>query len=211
VNGTIAAMRLMRARDRGTIVQVGSGLAHRAIPLQAPYCASKHAIRAFTESLRAELLADGSSVHVTIVQLPGLNTPHFTRVRSRLPRAPRPVAPIYTPELAARAVLHAADHPRRREYVVGGLTSAMVVAQKFWPGSMDRYLARTGFDSQMTDEPTAPRPGNLFDTIDGDPGARGPFGDEAHDRSPHAFVSRHRLAFGIGVAAAVLTLVRRRG
>lgn len=211
VNGTIAALKRMRPRDKGVIVQVGSGLAYRAIPLQAPYCASKHAIRAFTESVRTELMHDGSAVRVTSVQLPGLNTPHFTHVRSRLPRTPRPVAPIYTSDLAARAIVYAADHPRRREYVVGAITSLMILAQKVAPGLLDRYLARTGLDPQMTDEPAAERAGNLFDVVEGDPGADGPFTAEARDRSVHAFVSRHR---GIGLAlvalAAGASRVRRR-
>jgi short-subunit dehydrogenase len=212
INGTLSALRRMRARDRGTIVQVGSGLAHRAIPLQAAYCASKHAIRGFTESLRTELLHDRSHVRVTIVQLPGLNTPHFTRVRSRLPRAPRPVAPVYTPDLAARAIVYAAGHPQRREYVVGAVTSLMISAQKLVPAALDRYLARTGFDSQMTDDTIAWRDGNLFDVIEGDPGADGPFLDEAHDRSVQGFLSRHRLALGLTASVAAGALgIRRRG
>jgi short-subunit dehydrogenase len=210
VNGTLVALRRMRARNRGAIVQVGSALAHRAIPLQAPYCASKHAVRAFTESVRTELLHDGSDVRITIVELPGLNTPHFVRVRSRLPRMPRPVAPIYTPELAARAVVFAADHPERREYLVGGVTPLMIAAQKFAPWLLDRYLARTGFDAQMTDTPASFRPGNLFETLPGDPGAEGPFGD-AHDRSIQWLASRHRrLALTAIATAGALAWVRRR-
>ena len=210
VNGTLSALRRMRARDAGTIVQVGSGLAHRAIPLQAPYCSSKHAVRAFTETLRAELMHDGSNVRVTIVQLPGLNTPHFTHVRSRMTRGVRPVAPIYTPELAARAVVFAADHPRRREYVVGAVTSLMIVAQKVVPGMLDRYLAKTGVSSQLNDAQEEPRAGNLFEPSPGDPGSSGPFGREAHDRSLQWFLSRHRGALGLAALAAAVIGVRRR-
>lgn len=208
VNGTLAALRRMRARGRGTIVQVGSGLAYRAIPLQSAYCASKHAVRAFTEALRTELMHEGSPVRITIVQLPGLNTPHFTLARSRMPKNVRPVAPIYTPELAARAVLHAADHPRR-EYVVGGMNALMIAAQKVAPGLLDRYLARFGFDVQMTDQSSEPRDGNLYESLPGDPGATGPFTAEAHDRSLQKATSAHRRAMAAGGLAAVTILTRR--
>jgi short-subunit dehydrogenase len=210
VNGTLSALRRMRVRNSGTIVQVGSGLAHRAIPLQAPYCASKHAIRAFTESVRTELMHDGSNVRITIVQLPGLNTPHFTLARSRMRRGVRPVAPIYTPELAARAVAFAADHPRRREYVVGGVTALMILGQRFAPGLLDRYLARKGVSSQLTEAHEEPRAGNLFEPSPGDPGATGPFAAEAHDRSLHWLLSRHRRSLAAaGLAAAIIGLKRR--
>ncbi|MCA1832751.1 MAG: SDR family oxidoreductase [Actinomycetota bacterium] len=211
VYGSLAALHRMRTRNRGTIVQVGSGLAHRAIPLQAPYCASKHAIRAFTESLRVELMNDGSQVRVTMVQLPGLNTPHFTVVRSRMPRYVRPVKPVYSPELAAQAVLHAARHPRR-EYVVGGETAAMILAQKIVPGLLDRYLARTGVNAQQTPEPATPHDDNLFETVPGDRGAAGPFVQEAHDRSAYAWLSQNRMAVITGAAALSGVLSwRRRG
>lgn len=211
VNGTLSALRRMRARDSGTIVQVGSGLAYRAIPLQAAYCASKHAIRAFTESVRTELFYDGSRVRITIVQLPGLNTPHFTLVRSRMTRGVRPVPPIYTPELAARAVAYAADHPMRREYVVGALTALMLLGQKLAPGLLDRYLAATGIPSQLTPERTEPRDGNLFAPLPGDPGASGPFADEARDRSVQWILSRHRRPLVLAGVAAAIGSLRRRG
>jgi NADP-dependent 3-hydroxy acid dehydrogenase YdfG len=211
VNGTLSALRRMRARGSGTIVQVGSGLAYRAIPLQAAYCASKHAIRAFTETVRTELLHDGSKVRITIVQLPGLNTPHFTFVRSRMNRGVRPVPPIYTPELAARVVGYAADHPMRREYVVGALTTMMILGQKLAPGLLDRYLAATGIASQLTTEPMEPRDGNLFATSQGDPGASGPFADEARDRTIQWFLSRHRRPLVLAGVAAAIGSLRRRG
>jgi NAD(P)-dependent dehydrogenase (short-subunit alcohol dehydrogenase family) len=183
VYGTMAALRRMLPRDRGVIVQVGSALAYRAIPLQAAYCGAKHAIEGFTESLRCELLHDKSNVRVTMVQLPALNTPHFDVVRSRLPQHPKPVPPIYQPEVAARAIVWAAEHPRR-ELWVGRSTVFALVANRFVPGLLDRYLARTGYDAQQTDEPVNPdRPDNLEDALPGDRGAHGKFGSEARDRS----------------------------
>ena len=150
----------MKKRDRGTIVQVGSALAYRGIPLQSAYCGAKHAIQGFNESLRCELLHDSSNVHVTMVQMPAVNTPQFSWVLTRLPRHAQPVAPIYQPEVAARAVLFAADHPRRREYWVGSSTMGTLAANAIAPGLLDRYLGRTGYSSQQTDEPARPgRPG----------------------------------------------------
>jgi short-subunit dehydrogenase len=210
VNGTLSALRRMRARDSGTIVQVGSGLAYRAIPLQAAYCASKHAIRAFTETVRTELFHDGSKVRITIVQLPGLNTPHFTLVRSRMRSGVRPVSPIYTPELAARAVGYAADHPRRREYVVGALTALMILGQKLAPALLDRYLSATGIPSQLTPEPMEPRDGNLFVSSQGDPGASGPFTDDAHDRSIQWLLSRRRRLLSLAAIVAAIKSIKRR-
>src|SRR5256885_2245774 len=170
----------MLPRDRGTIVQVGSALAYRGIPLQSAYCGAKHAIQGFHESLRCELLHEHSGVHVTMVQLPGVNTPQFSWVLSRLPRHPQPVPPIYQPELAARAVLHAADRPRRREYWVGTSTVLTLLANAVAPGLLDRYLARTGFGSQQTDQPAGRhRPANLWQPADrsADFGAHGEFDD----------------------------------
>lgn len=157
VNGTRAALRRMRERDQGTIVQVGSALAYRGIPLQTAYCGAKHAIQGFNEALRCELRHHGSRVRVTMVQMPALNTPQFTWVRSRLSRQAQPVPPIYQPEVAARAVVHAAEHPNRREYWVGGSTAATLLANAVAPGVLDRYLARTGFDAQQADR-SPPRP-----------------------------------------------------
>ncbi|MET9281061.1 SDR family oxidoreductase [Streptomyces anthocyanicus] len=210
VHGTQAALRRMTPRDRGTIVQVGSALAERSVPLQAVYCGAKHAIQGFTESLRCELLHDRSGVRVTMVQMPGLNTPQFSWVLTRLPRHPRPVAPVYQPEVAARAVLHAADHPERRMYWVGGSTVATLLGQKLAPGLLDRYLARTGYDGQQTDRPVDPsRPANLWkppdDTAPDDYGAHGIFDDEAHARSVQFWISRNRrrLALATAVTGAV--------
>ncbi|MFI8949905.1 SDR family oxidoreductase [Streptomyces sp. NPDC053750] len=220
VHGTQAALRRMTPRDRGTIVQVGSALARRSVPLQAVYCGAKHAIQGFTESLRCELLHDRSGVRVTMVQMPGLNTPQFSWVLTRLPRHPRPVSPVYQPEVAAEAVLYAADHPERREYWVGGSTVATLLGQKLVPGLLDRYLGRTGYDAQQTDRPVDPsRPVNLWkppdDTAPADYGAHGVFDDEAHPRSLQFWLSRHRrplaLAAATGaVAAALADGVRRR-
>ncbi|MFF0586994.1 SDR family oxidoreductase [Streptomyces sp. NPDC003781] len=206
VHGTQAALRRMTPRDRGTIVQVGSALAERSVPLQAVYCGAKHAIQGFTESLRCELLHDRSGVRVTMVQMPGLNTPQFSWVLTRLPRHPRPVAPVYQPEVAARAVLHAADHPERRMYWVGGSTVATLLGQKLAPGLLDRYLARTGYDGQQTDRPVDPaRPVNLWkppdDSAPDDYGAHGIFDDEAHPRSVQFWLSRNRRPLALAAAA----------
>src|SRR3954451_25011742 len=182
VYGTMAALKRMRSRNRGTIVQVGSALAYRGIPLQSAYCGAKHAIQGFNESLRCELLHERSNVKVTMVQMPAVNTPQFSWVLSRLPRQAQPVPPIYQPEVAARAVLWAADHPKRREYWVGGTAAATLLANAVAPGLLDRYLARTGFSSQQTDQPTpADQPANLWEPADGkegrDFGAHGLFDD----------------------------------
>ena len=210
--GTMAALRRMRPRAHGTIVQVGSALAYRGIPLQSAYCGAKHAIEGFTESLRTELLHERSGVGVTMVQLPGLNTPQFETVRTRLPRHPRPVPPVYEPEIAAKAIVWAADHPRR-EVKVGASTAITVVGNKLLPGLGDRYLARTGFDSQQTPDPVnGDRPDNLFAPVPGDHGAHGPFGDEAKRRSPQLWLTTHKgvlAAGGAGVAAAAATVLAR--
>jgi NAD(P)-dependent dehydrogenase (short-subunit alcohol dehydrogenase family) len=181
--GTLAALRRMLPRDRGTIVQVGSALAYRSIPLQAPYCAAKHAVHGFTQSLRTELLHDGSNVRVSEVQLPAENTPQFDWGRAKLPRRPQPVPPIFQPEVAAKAIEHAALHGPR-ELLVAWPTVKAVFGERIAPGLLDRYLARTGFDAQQTDEPLdGERPGNLFDPVPGDYGAHGRFDDEARWRS----------------------------
>ena len=188
VHGTLAALGRMGPRDRGTIVQVGSALAHRAIPLQAAYCASKHAVKGFTQSLRCELLHDGSRVRVTTVDLPALNTPQFEWVRSRLPGHPKPAGPIYQPEVAAEAVVWAATHAPR-QLSVGATTAFTLLANKVAAGLFDRYLARTGWKGQQTDEPVPPdRPDNLFEPLPGDHGAHGRFDDQAHDRSLHLWL-----------------------
>ena len=167
----------MRARDRGVIVQVGSALAYRAIPLQATYCAAKHAVRGFTDALRCELMAEKSGVKVTTVHLPGLNTPQFGWVRTTLRRHPRPVPPIYQPEIAADAIVWASEHPRR-EFFVGGSTVLTIVGNKLAPRVADRYLARTNIQAQQTDIPIAPdRPDYLERPLPGDRGAHGIFDD----------------------------------
>jgi NAD(P)-dependent dehydrogenase (short-subunit alcohol dehydrogenase family) len=217
VNGTRTALAHMRPRDHGAIVQVGSALGYRGIPLQSAYCGAKHAIKGFTESLRCELLHDKSGIHVTMVALPAVNTPQFDWVLSRLPRRAQPVPPIYQPEVAARAVVHAAEHPRRRAYWVGGSTVATLLAEAVAPGLLDRYLARTGFDAQQTDEPRDPdQPVNLWqpaDQHDEDFGAHGAFDRRAIRHSPQAWASRHHGLLGgvaAGVAAGATWLATRR-
>lgn len=206
VHGTRAALNRMRPRDRGAIVQVGSALAYRGIPLQTAYCGAKHAIQGFTEALRCELLHAKSGVHVTMVQLPGVNTPQFDWVLSRLPRKAQPVPPIYQPEIPAKAVVYAAEHPNRREYWVGGSTVGTLIANKFAPGLLDRYLARTAFRSQQGERSRDPdRPANLWvaaDDEDGkDFGAHGRFDRKATARSPQLWASRHHGVLGAAAAA----------
>jgi NAD(P)-dependent dehydrogenase (short-subunit alcohol dehydrogenase family) len=216
VYGTRAALDRMLPRDHGAIVQVGSTLAYRGIPLQSAYCGAKHAIQGFTEALRCELLHQRSRVRITMVQLPAVNTPQFDWVLNRLPNRPRPVAPVYQPEVAARAVVHAAGHPGRREYWVGGRSVGTLVADKLVPGLLDRYLARTGYEAQQTDQPADPeRPVNLWEPVDGrdgrDFGAHGSFDDEAVNRSLQAWVARRpRLAATAGGLLAGLLALRLR-
>ena len=204
VYGTHAALKRMSARDRGAIVQVGSTLAYRGIPLQTAYCGAKHAIQGFNESLRCELLHDKSGVATTMVQLPAVNTPQFGWVLNRLPHKAQPVPPIYQPEVIARTVLYAADHPRRREYWCGETTAATLIANAIAPGLLDRYLAKTGFKSQQTSEPNPPgAPENLWKPVDGpggtDHGAHGAFDNRAYAHSPQAWLSRHH-----GASAALV-------
>jgi NAD(P)-dependent dehydrogenase (short-subunit alcohol dehydrogenase family) len=204
VYGTKVALDLMLPRDHGTVVQTGSALAKRGIPLQSAYCGAKHAIQGFHESLRTELLHRHSNVQVTIVHMPAVNTPQFDWVESRLPHHAQPVPPIYQPEVAACALRYAADHPGRREYWVGGSTVATLLANKVAPGVLDRYLARTGFQSQQTDRPRDPhQPANLWRPADGpdghDFGAHGRFDDRSHPRSYQLWAAQHR---GVLVAAA---------
>jgi NAD(P)-dependent dehydrogenase (short-subunit alcohol dehydrogenase family) len=219
VHGTMAALSRMRPRDYGTIVQVGSALSERSIPLQSAYCGAKHAVLGFTSSLRCELLHEGSNVHVTVVQMPAVNTPQFSWVRSRLPRQPQPVPPIYQPELAARGVAYAADHPRRRMYWVGGTTAATLVANRIAPALLDRYLAKTGYDSQQTDQRAGEqRADNLWQPADAPPGddygARGDFTDRAHNKSLQLWLSQHAGPVvagvaGIAVVGGLIGAVRR--
>jgi short-subunit dehydrogenase len=217
VYGTKAALDRMLPRDRGTVVQVGSALAYRGIPLQTAYCGSKHAIQGFNEALRTELLHAKSNVHVTMVQMPAVNTPQFSWVLSRLPHQAQPVPPIYQPEVAAKAVLYAAEHPRRREYWVGGSTAATLAANAIAPGLLDRYLARTGFKSQQTSQPReADQAVNLWAPADGqtghDYGAHGIFDDRSTDRSPQLWASHHHGVLAgatAGIAVGATLAVRR--
>ena len=212
VYGTIAALARMKPRDRGTIVQVGSALAHRGIPLQSAYCAAKHAIKGFTESLRCELLHDHSNVHVTMVHLPAVNTPQFDWLLSRLPLPAQPVPPIYQPEVAAQAIVHAANHPRRREYWVGGSTVGTILGEKYAAGLLDRYLALTGYDAQQVDRTPPRSEPNLWKPADRqlDHGAHGAFDDTARRRSRQWWLNSHRGALLAGAAAAAALLLRRR-
>ncbi|MCX4404097.1 SDR family oxidoreductase [Streptomyces sp. NBC_01764] len=220
VHGTRVALQRMIPRDVGVIVQVGSALGDRAIPLQSAYCGAKHAVNGFTSSVRTELMHQGSHVHVTVVQMPAVNTPQFSWVLSRLPKYPRPVPPIYQPEVAARAVVNAADHPHRKQYYVGASTAATILANKLAPALLDRYLARTGYASQQTGagEPGTRKP-NLWHPADGPPehdyGAHGTFDERSHSRSAQAALARHPglvLAGATGAVAMGLgAVIRRRG
>jgi NAD(P)-dependent dehydrogenase (short-subunit alcohol dehydrogenase family) len=206
--GTRAALARMAPRDRGTIVQVGSALAYRGIPLQSPYCGAKHAIKGFQESLRTELRNKGSNVHLTMVQLPGLNTPQFDHCRSKVPEHPMPVPPIYQPELAADAV-HWAAHHRRRELYVGVPTAYTILGNKLAPWLAERYLARTAVKGQqLSGEPPEPgnREGNLFEPDADDPGARGRFDGKAHRRSVQWWASRHRRVLALTAGAGLTSL-----
>ena len=216
VYGTMSALRRMRPRDRGAIVQVGSALAYRGIPLQAPYCGAKHAIQGFNESLRAELIHDGSRIRLVMVQMPALNTPQFGWVKSYLPKFPQPVPPIYQPEVAADAIVWASEHGRR-EVNVGAPTTLAILGNKIVPGLLDHYLARTNYQAQQTDRPPQPgRRDNLWEPVPGDAGAHGVFDEEAHGFSPQwwAIANRGRLAAGLGAGAAgalgAALLARRR-
>jgi len=205
VYGTMAALRRMLPRDRGGIVQVGSALAYRAIPLQAAYCGAKHAIQGFTESIRSELLHDGSRLRITMVQLPALNTPQFGWVKSRLPRKPQPVPPIYQPEVAAEAVVWASRH-WPREYTVTFGSLAVLLGNKLLPGLGDRYLARVGYEGQQHDGAADPnRPHNLWEPLPGDFGARGEFDDRARAWSAKLWLSRRRGWLGLAALSALLS------
>jgi len=208
VHGTRAALQHMLPRNRGAIVQVGSALAYRGIPLQTAYCGAKHAIQGFNEALRCELLHDKSGVHTTMVQLPAVNTPQFDWLLNKLRRKAQPVPPIYQPEVIARTVVHAADHPQRREYWCGETTALTLLANAIAPGLLDRYLARTGFGSQQTDEPnTGNAPANLWRPVDGrdgvDHGAHGRFDARAVSHSPQAWLSRHHAVVGVAAAGVL--------
>jgi NAD(P)-dependent dehydrogenase (short-subunit alcohol dehydrogenase family) len=210
--GTMAALRLMRPRDRGVIVQVGSALAYRGIPLQAPYCGAKHALQGFLESLRAELMHDGSNIRLTMVQLPALNTPQFTWSRAKVDRQPQPVPPIFQPEVAAKAIVWAARHPQR-QLMVGWPTVKAIVGNAVAPAFADRFLARNGYDAQLTDRPLEPgRPDNLFAPVEGNQGAHGPFDAQSRPRSFQLYARMHPILVGALAAAsgAALAATTRR-
>lgn len=211
VYGTMTALRRMLPRDEGVIVQVGSALGYRSIPLQALYCGAKHGLNGFLDSLRCELVHQKSRVRLTTVNLPAVNTPQFEWVKTRLPGHPQPVPPIYQPEVAARAVYWAARH-RRREVTVGGSTAVIVQANKLFPGLLDCYLGRSGYDSQQTQEPVDPnRPNNLWEPVPGDHGAHGSFDERAHGSSPQLWLTTHRWALAAAGAAALLLRLARLG
>lgn len=202
VHGTISVLRRMQARDAGVIIQVGSALAHRAIPLQATYCGAKHAIRGFTDALRTELIHDHSKIRVAMVELPGMNTPQFGWVKTVLRRHPQPVPPIYQPEMAARAIVWLADHPRRELYV-GIPTPFVIWGGRLVPGLVDRYLARTNYEAQQTDRPIDPnRANHLWHPVPGDHGAHGIFDDQAKATSIQLAVAMHRRDLGIAAVVA---------
>jgi len=213
VYGSLAALKRMLPRDRGTIVHVGSALAYRSIPLQSAYCAAKHAVLGFFASLRTELLHDGSNVKTTMVQMPALNTPQFGWVKSRLPRKAQPVPPIFQPEVAARAIYYAAHHPERREYYVALSTVKAVFGNKLAPGFADHYLAHGGYDSQQQDVREDPnRPNNLWRPVPGDHGAHGTFDERASSFSMESWLEMNRkwLGAGLGLLAAGLLFSRKR-
>ncbi|ALE06233.1 short-chain dehydrogenase [Arthrobacter sp. ERGS1:01] len=214
VYGTMAALHRMGARNQGTIVQVGSALAYRGIPLQSAYCGAKHAIQGFNESLRCELLHEHSGIRTTMVQMPAVNTPQFSWVLSRLPKKAQPVPPIYQPEVAARAVVFAANHPRRREYWVGGSTAATLLANAVAPGLLDAYLGRTGYASQQTSE-TRPsdQPENLWEPEDAnaDFGTHGAFDARSTPRSAQLWASHHHGVLAVGAGVAVLGIAAATG
>jgi NAD(P)-dependent dehydrogenase (short-subunit alcohol dehydrogenase family) len=220
VYGTMVALARMRPRDRGTIVQCGSALGGRAIPLQSAYCGAKHAVNGFTESVRVELLHDKSNVQITVVQMPAVNTPQFSWVLSRLPEHPQPVPPIYQPEVAARGLVYAAEHPARKQYWVGAVTVGTLLGQKLAPALLDRYLARTGYSSQQTGDAIDPhRADNLWSPADGDDGrdygTHGIFDKRSKSRSPQMWTSHHPVlaataAAGVtGLAGLVARTLRR--
>ncbi|HET9589362.1 MAG TPA: SDR family oxidoreductase [Anaerolineales bacterium] len=200
VYGTLAALRRMQPRDGGVIVQVGSALAYRGIPLQSAYCAAKHAVEGFTESLRSELIHDNSQVHVTMVHLPATNTPQFSWVKTRLPRKPQPVPPIYQPEIAAKAILHAATHTPR-EVWLGTPTWLTILGNRLIPGYLDRYLAENGYETQQYDGRVEPdRQNNLWEPVPGDHGAHGDFDERATDFSPQFWAMTHLRELGMAAA-----------
>jgi len=212
VYGTLAALRRMLPRNRGRIVQVGSALVYRSIPLQSAYCAAKHAIAGFTDSLRCELIHDKSKIRITMVQMPALNTPQFGWVKSRLKNKAQPVPPIFQPEVGARAIYWAAHHLRREIYT-GWPTVEAIIGNKLAPGWLDHYLGKTGFASQQTSEPEDPdRPDNLWEPLPGDHGAHGTFDSQAHEHcwEVQASLGRRWIGMSLAIVATALLLASRR-
>ena len=210
VYGTLAALRYMLPRDRGTIVHVGSALAYRSIPLQAAYCASKHAIMGFYASLRTELSHDRSNVKTTIVHMPALNTPQFGWEKSRLRRHAQPVPPIYQPEVAARAIYYAAHHPEKREYYAAWSVVEAVVGNKLAPSFADWYLARNGYEAQQHDGFEDPdRPNNLYHPLPGDHGAHGSFDSRARGHSLELLAETHGKWLAVAAFGALAAYVER--
>jgi NAD(P)-dependent dehydrogenase (short-subunit alcohol dehydrogenase family) len=211
VHGTLSALKRMMPRDRGRIIQIGSALAYRSIPLQSAYCATKHAIVGFTDSLRCELLHDKSNIGISVVHMPAMNTPQFTWMKNNLGRKPQPVPPIYEPEVGARIVAYAAlTKSPRREYWVGGSTVKAIVAQKFVPGLLDAYLGKTGYESQQLDQPDRPdRPNNLWQPVSSGYGAHGPFDGRSRSFSLEAAFSRNvcRVSAACGFLAGIIAVV----
>jgi short-subunit dehydrogenase len=215
VHGMMAALRRMTPRNRGTIVNVGSALAYRSVPLQSVYCGAKFAIRGFTDSLRSELLHDGLAITISMVDLPAVNTPQFDWALNKTGRKAQPVPPIFQPEIPARAIYFAAFHPRRQTWI-GFPTVKAIIANRFAPGLLDRYLARAGYSGQLTDESlAADAPGNLFQPVAGSQEAHGRFDDRARDRSWEVITSRHRTAMWtiicLGALLGLTRMARRRG
>ncbi len=205
VYGTMSALKRMKTRNRGTIVQVGSALAYRSIPLQSPYCGAKHAIVGFTDSIRSELIHDKSKVHLTVVHLPAMNTPQFSWCRTRLPRHPQPVPPIFQPEVAARMIVWASSH-RRREVYVGWPTVKAIYGQELVPGYADRYLAENAYEGQETSQPvSADRPDNLFEPATADYSAHGIFDKRASGFSLQSWMDIHRGSVAM-IAGGLITL-----
>jgi NAD(P)-dependent dehydrogenase (short-subunit alcohol dehydrogenase family) len=206
VHGTMAALKRMQPRDRGTIVQVGSALAYRSIPLQSAYCGAKHAIVGFTDSVRSELIHDGSRIQLSVVHLPAVNTPQFDWGRNKMPQRPQPLPPIYQPEFAAEAIHHAALHPRR-EMLLGWPTIQAIIGQKLAPGYLDRMMARKAYGGQQSDEPATGGPDNLFQTVDGEYGAHGRFDAVARAPRLELWVAKHPRAAIAILALLVLALL----
>ncbi len=215
VYGMMSALKRMRVHNRGTIVNVGSALAYRSVPLQSIYCGAKAAVRGFTDSLRSEIIHDKLDVHLTVVDLPAMNTPQFDWSLNKMGRKAKPVAPIFQPEVAASAIFFAATH-KRRDIWVGWPTVKAILANRIAPGLIDRYLAQAGYSGQLTDQHTAPNaPANLFSPVPGNYAAHGRFDDQAHNQSWQMFTNRHKAtAFSLvaaGLAVVTYLVLKNRG